>query len=330
MGSARQGGWWTAGLVALLLCQPLVAQQDKAQQRQQLQRELQSLQGQIGKLRGAIAQKRREERKVRRDIAELDAQITTVTNRLRHTRDRLAAARKEQAHLAKRLKHLTQRLRQREQLLAQRLRAAYKYRSVSYLTLLLSARSISELNSRSYVLRRIIQTDRALLDQVRAAQQAVAQAKAEMDALVQEISRLEADLRAQQAELIAAQAEKEALLREISQQRALYERQLAELEAESRAIARRLRALMETPSGRARANRPWSGRFIRPVPGAIVSGYGMRVHPIFRVRKMHTGIDIAAPAGTPIRAADSGVVVEAGYLRGYGYTVIIDHGGGVA
>jgi murein DD-endopeptidase MepM/ murein hydrolase activator NlpD len=108
------------------------------------------------------------------------------------------------------------------------------------------------------------------------------------------------------------------------------EKQLAELEAESQAIARRLRALMETPKGRARADRPWSGRFIRPVEGRITSGYGMRNHPIFKVRKMHTGIDIAAPTGTPIRAADAGVVVEAGYIRGYGYTVIIDHGGGVA
>jgi murein DD-endopeptidase MepM/ murein hydrolase activator NlpD len=87
---------------------------------------------------------------------------------------------------------------------------------------------------------------------------------------------------------------------------------------------------METPKGRARADTPWSGRFIRPVEGRITSGYGMRVHPIFKVRKMHTGIDIAAPTGTPIHAADSGVVVEAGYIRGYGYTVIIDHGGGVA
>ncbi len=326
----RHGGWLGVLLVMLLLCVPTGAQQDKAQQRQKLQRELQSLQGEIGKLRGAIAQKRREERKVRRDLETLDKQITEVSARLRTTRDRLAAARREQAELAKQLEQLTQRLRQREQLLAQRLRAAYKYRSVSFLTMLVSARSISELNSRSYVFRQIVKTDRALLDQVRADQAAVAQAKARMDATVRRIAGLEADLREQQSELTTAQAEKTELLKDISRQRALYEQQLAELEAESRAIARRLRALMETPSGRARAEQPWSGRFVRPVDGNIVSGYGMRVHPIFRVRKMHTGIDIAAPHGTPIRAADAGVVVEAGYIRGYGYTVIIDHGGGVA
>ena len=62
MGGVRHGGWLAALLIALLLCLPSGAQQDKAQQRQQLQRELQSLQGEIGKLRGAIDQKRREER----------------------------------------------------------------------------------------------------------------------------------------------------------------------------------------------------------------------------------------------------------------------------
>ncbi|MCS7208893.1 MAG: peptidoglycan DD-metalloendopeptidase family protein [Fimbriimonadales bacterium] len=330
MGGARHGGWLVAWLAVLLLGLPLGAQQDKAQQRQKLQNELRSLHGEIGKLKGAIDQKRREERKVRRDLATLDWQITRVTARLHDTRLRLANARKEQAQLAKQLEMTTQRLRRREQLLAQRLRAAYKRRSVSYLSLLTTARSLSELNSRSFVLRQIVKTDRELLEQVRADQRAVALAKARMDALVQHITGLEADLRTQKAELTDTQQEKQALLKDISRQRALYERQLAELEAESRAIARRLRALMETPKGRARADQRWSGRFIRPVEGRLTSGFGMRVHPIFRVRKMHTGIDIAAPTGTPIRAADSGVVVEAGYIRGYGYTVIIDHGGGVA
>lgn len=330
MGGMRQGGWLAVLLVAVGLCLPLGAQQDKAQQRQQLQRELQSLQGEIGKLKGAIDQKRREERAVRRDLAAIDQQITRVKARLHDTRQKLAQARKEQAELAKRLEMLTQRLRRRENQLAQRLRAAYKYRSVSYLSLLTNARDIRELNSRGFVLRQIVKTDRELLEQVRADQQEVAQAKAAMDALVRRIVGLESDLRTQQTELADVQEEKQAALRAIARERALYERQLAELEAESQAIARRLRALMATPKGRARADRPWSGRFVRPVEGRLTSGFGMRVHPIFKVRKRHTGVDIAAPAGTPIRAADGGVVVEAGYIRGYGYTVIIDHGGGVA
>ncbi len=328
MGGVRHGSWLAIVLIALCLLAP--AQTDRTQQQQKLQNELQTIQGQMGKLRTEIDKKRREERKVQRDIGELDRQISQVTDRLRQTRNRLSVARKEQTELAKRLEMLTQRLQRRHNLLAQRLRSAYKHRSVSYLSVLAGAHSMRELSSRGYVLRQIIRTDRELLDQVRADQQAVAKAKARMDALVSQIAGLEGDLKSQAIELADAQAEKRELLKDISRERALYERQLAELEAESQAIARRLRALMERGAGRARADKPWTGRFIRPVNGRLTSGFGMRVHPIFRVRKMHTGIDISAPTGTPILAADSGVVVEAGYIRGYGYTVIIDHGGGVA
>ena len=67
-----------------------------------------------------------------------------------------------------------------------------------------------------------------------------------------------------------------------------------------------------------------------PLPGyPIVSKYGWRVHPILGVRKLHEGIDIWAPAGTPIHAAASGTVIWAGPRNGYGNAVIIDHGSGV-
>lgn len=318
------------GLCLLTLLVGGLSQVDKQQQRQQLQKKLQNIKGQMGALRSTIEQKKREERNVQRDIAELDAKITKVSTRLQRTRQQLAEARKKQKELAKRLEILTRRLQRRMNLLAQRLRSAYKYRSVSTLTLISGARNLQELSSRGYVMRQIIKTDRELFDQVREAQQEVAQAKAEMDALVSRISALEADLRQQKQELQEAQDEKKEALEEIAQERALYEHQLAILEAESQAIARRLRALMETSAGRARADKRWTGRFIRPVGGTITSRFGMRVHPIFKIRKMHTGIDLSAPHGTPISAADNGVVVEAGYIRGYGYTVIIDHGGGVA
>lgn len=72
-----------------------------------------------------------------------------------------------------------------------------------------------------------------------------------------------------------------------------------------------------------------SGGWRRPAVGRLSSRYGMRYHPILRRRKLHTGDDIAAAHGSPIKAAKSGRVLYSGWKRGYGNTVIIDHGGGV-
>jgi len=73
-----------------------------------------------------------------------------------------------------------------------------------------------------------------------------------------------------------------------------------------------------------------SGKFAWPVAGRIISGFGYRIHPIFGVRRFHSGIDIAASYGTPVKAADGGQVVQAGYFGGYGNSVMLYHGGGFA
>ncbi|WP_411343128.1 murein hydrolase activator EnvC family protein [Paenibacillus sp. WLX1005] len=72
-----------------------------------------------------------------------------------------------------------------------------------------------------------------------------------------------------------------------------------------------------------------SGMMTMPVVGARISSpFGYRYHPITGQYKMHTGIDLAAPQGTPIYAADGGTVVVASWMNGYGNVVIIDHGNG--
>jgi murein DD-endopeptidase MepM/ murein hydrolase activator NlpD len=66
--------------------------------------------------------------------------------------------------------------------------------------------------------------------------------------------------------------------------------------------------------------------FIWPVRGRISSNFGWRTHPIKKTRLFHNGVDIAVPTGTKIKAAAAGEVVYSGWMNGFGYTVIIDHG----
>ena len=69
--------------------------------------------------------------------------------------------------------------------------------------------------------------------------------------------------------------------------------------------------------------------FIAPLKGRITSKFGIRLDPFTHSMKFHSGIDIAAPIGTPVRAAKSGKVIFSGYQEGYGNIVIIKHNNNV-
>jgi murein DD-endopeptidase MepM/ murein hydrolase activator NlpD len=68
---------------------------------------------------------------------------------------------------------------------------------------------------------------------------------------------------------------------------------------------------------------------IKPMEGFLSSGFGIRWHPIFQIRRPHEGIDIVNETGTPVYASGDGVVEMAGRnLSGYGIMVMINHGYG--
>lgn len=138
----------------------------------------------------------------------------------------------------------------------------------------------------------------------------------------------------------------------IKARRAQEQRQLADLKARSDALAAQLRriAQKERAAAAARANKkktpknspgkttqqpgkpstraPRSGRvrLAKPVNGRVTSKYGMRMHPIYKYKRMHTGTDFGGGCGAPIRAAESGTVLRSGWAGGYGKQLVVNHG----
>ncbi|MGB8385699.1 MAG: M23 family metallopeptidase [Dermatophilaceae bacterium] len=84
------------------------------------------------------------------------------------------------------------------------------------------------------------------------------------------------------------------------------------------------------PTAPVDGTRVLSSGFVRPVEGPVSSRYGPRFHPILQVWKLHTGTDIGAACGTPVKAVKDGVVSFAGAAGGDGNRVVVEHGQGLA
>ena len=125
-------------------------------------------------------------------------------------------------------------------------------------------------------------------------------------------------------EMMAASAEVTKL---IEQKR--YQEQVAAMQAERAKQAQQAQSEYQDNGGVQVFESSGGGGMIWPVSGEITSPFGWRTHPIFGSSRFHSGLDIGADYGVPIVAAQSGVVIEAGWIGGYGNTVMIDHGGGI-
>ena len=153
--------------------------------------------------------------------------------------------------------------------------------------------------------------------------------QAEVDALEDlrlEIGLVRAEREQRQAELDLKLQEQQALLADVEGEIEQFEGELVALEKEEASIR------AEIAAAAAAARKPavtTTNGYVRPVPGAVSSGFGMRIHPIHGTSKMHNGWDMNAAHGDPIRAMASGTVILAGVKGGYGNTIMIDHGGGL-
>src|SRR5450759_5122222 len=127
---------------------------------------------------------------------------------------------------------------------------------------------------------------------------------------------------AQKAACFAMRKQKNTRLSAVENDLALLEQQENQLLAESNALSGVINGSSGSGVG--------TGDMIWPVNGPITSPFGYRIHPILGYRKLHTGIDFGVGYGTPIQAADSGTVIYATWMSGYGNVIIIDHGRGIS
>jgi len=174
----------------------------------------------------------------------------------------------------------------------------------------------------------LVAEEEAKTEAIRASEESISDEIADIEALGSEVGDLEADLEARRAELAIAYATQKETLDRLDRDIAEFEGELAALAKEESSIRAQI-AAAQTPVASSGPTTPNANGFIRPVPGAISSGFGMRIHPITGSRRMHNGVDMNASQGDPIHAARAGTVILSGIKGGYGNAVMIDHGGGM-
>lgn len=284
---------------------------------------------------------------VMQQIEDVSNQLARVALDIENTEESLRQTKKE-------LEEATNRIGAREKTLETRVRLMYTDGTVSYLDVLLSSTNFNDFLTRVDSIKTIVDQDQFLLDEHKKDKALVVSKKQQLDSEyayakslyeIKQNARKELDAKEQEKQrliagyddqIIAAgdiSDEANEMLVELASKRSTLIQQKNKLKAEqaARAAAARKAAARRSASTAPASFSGGSGIMGMPIGSyRMSSGFGPRTHPITGVRgKMHTGIDMAAPQGSPIYAAEDGVVILAEWWSGYGNAVIIDHGDGL-
>jgi murein DD-endopeptidase MepM/ murein hydrolase activator NlpD len=307
-----------------------------------IQNRLHSVQGRLGRARGKA-------RVLTTDIAALSSHIRSLERQigsLRRRESRVAftlgakraelvrvKAQYEQEHA--RYLRLRRELRRAQEVLAQRLVAIYESDPPDVLTVVLNSDGFDDLLERATYLNSVGEQDAAIVERVRTLKEASERKRQLLLSLKQsaetavetiaaeqrDLQRTRAGVETRQSELATTRSAKRRVLGGVRATANRLEGDLAALEAASARVTAQLRQAGPLPAGPLKQG---SRGFIWPVNGPVVSPFGMRWG------RLHAGVDIAVPSGTPIHAAASGSIAIAGWVGGYGNYTCIEHGGGLA
>ena len=283
---------------------------EKAEQAQKKKNEIESRIEGLSEEKRAVDEAADEATKAYKDVRkELDA----TESRIDENEDKLKVLNKDFAV-------------KRDQL-AKRVRDIYINGQINYLDVLFGAKDFQDFFTRMDLLKRVIQQDYDLVQVVFAEKTAIETSQKELEKDKAAKEKLVASAADRKKEAEKKQAAKQAIIDKMETDRATQERIINENLAASKEVAQMIRNSRYQPASPALSG---GGALNWPLGGPITSPFGWRVHPITGASRFHSGIDIGGDYGDTIHAAGAGIVSYAGWISGYGYAVIIDHGGGIS
>jgi murein DD-endopeptidase MepM/ murein hydrolase activator NlpD len=300
-------------------------------------------------LRSAANALRRAESKLpaaRARVARVHGRLIAAQARDRMLGEQLEVAKAEVARAQKQIEATLADIAESQVLIGRIARSSYQSGGMGELAVVLQSRSPDDFATRLVLVQNAMRSEGNVLGDLAEARanlaaqratlvakrQQVAAMKREQEALVERIQGLEAEAIEAREAVEALIAERERAVAAVEREKAAEEARYARMQAESQRLGRilaerarqaRLAAARSRSVGRSVTG---GGVLSWPVSAGITSSYGMRVHPITGIYKLHDGTDFGVGCGTPVRAAASGTVIQAANVAGYGNQLVIDHG----
>ena len=257
---------------------------------------------------------------------QLEREIDIIQTEIYAIDDIIADVDTQIAEKEEEIARIQEQIDNQDELFKECLRAMDETSTVSYLELLLSSENFSELLINIESINEITQHDMAIIDEMTKLKTEVEDAKAEIEEYraEQEEARNIAD--GKRSELATKLQAKENLAKQLEKDIQNYMKVYEEARRQEEALKGSLNYSSSS------SEYLGSGRFCWPAPSytRISSPYGYRIHPIYNTKKFHSGVDLAAPGGSNILAAENGKVISAGWNGGYGNCLVVDHGGGIS
>jgi len=258
----------------------------------------------------------------------LDKQIYDYEDSIKNINKELEEIEKDLKTKEKELQIMEMDYERVKEAFADRIVYLYETNDTRYLDVLLSSKSIVDFISNYYLIGEMLEYDSNLIEKLDNNKIALAEAKQDLEKTKNELENKRVEKQRIAITLENSKAVKNSYINNLTEQEKETKAKIEKYQEELDLI--NLEMLLSSMENNDSIY--VGGIFLWPTPGyyTITSPFGMRLHPILKTYRVHTGMDIGAPMGSFVLAANSGVVSKATYSTSYGNLVMINHGNGIS